>query len=164
MPELAHHADLQRLSHVLHATRATHLVILGDFLHSRLGADAATKAALQAWRNAWPRVHITLIPGNHDRGAGLPGEWLALECHEEPYSIGPFAACHYPQTMPDAIVLAGHLHPGVRMESCSAPCFHLTPGCLTLPAFGSFTGFGIVRPGAAARIFIVDGEEIVELP
>lgn len=164
VPESAHHADLQRLSRILQAAQAAHLIILGDFLHARKGNNPATLSALQQWRDEWLKLRITLVIGNHDRHAGRPVEPLHIDCVEEPYPCGPFSACHHPDIKADGVILAGHLHPGVRIESHSAPCFYLTPGRLILPAFGSFTGICAVRPGAGERMFIADRGEIVELP
>ncbi|NNM27435.1 MAG: ligase-associated DNA damage response endonuclease PdeM [Phycisphaerales bacterium] len=66
-------------------------------------------------------------------------------------------------------VIAGHLHPGVRLHDIDAgggslrcPCFVFGPRRALLPAFGSFTGLAIVRPRVDDRIFAV-GPEVVEV-
>jgi metallophosphoesterase superfamily enzyme len=62
--------------------------------------------------------------------------------------------------------LAGHLHPGVVLAGPGLlrehlPCFWLTPRTAVLPAFGSFTGFGPVRPEPADRVFVIADDEVV---
>ena len=80
---------------------------------------------------------------------------------DEPLGIGPFAACHHPQHLSGALVLAGHWHPCVTLAAGGAhdrlrlPCFWHEPGLLVLPAFGAFTGLGSIDSTAAGHAYAV---------
>ena len=47
--------------------------------------------------------------GNHDSHAGDPPSALGIGVVDEPWRLGPFAGCHYPQEAPACHVLAGHV-------------------------------------------------------
>jgi metallophosphoesterase superfamily enzyme len=38
-----------------------------------------------------------LVRGNHDSRAGDPPASLGIRVVDEPFAVGPFAACHHPQ-------------------------------------------------------------------
>ncbi len=61
---------LDVLSAVLAETRASRLVFLGDFLHSRQARAAGILAALRQWRGEHRDLSMTLVRGNHDKRAG----------------------------------------------------------------------------------------------
>jgi metallophosphoesterase superfamily enzyme len=65
-------------------------------------------------------------------------------------------------------VLAGHLHPAVALggpgrQRERLPCFLFGPRRGILPAFGSFTGAATVRPTAGERVFVVAGDEVLQV-
>ncbi len=108
--------------------------------------------------------------GNHDRRAGpAPDDWR-IEEHAGPLRIGPFELRHEPgeASSQGAYVLAGHIHPAVRVrgvdgDTLRAPCFLLGPRAGLLPAFGEFTGGARVRPRAGDRVFVVGPDAVVEV-
>jgi DNA ligase-associated metallophosphoesterase len=160
--------DVERLTRLLHETGAQHLMVLGDLFHARTSLAAETLSTLRAWRSRWPDVALTLIRGNHDRHAGDPPADLGFQCVEAPHPAGPFALTHHPADA-DAYVLAGHIHPGVRLKGRGAqrltlPCFAIGRTRMLLPAFGSFTGLGVVDPGEFERIVVVADSEVIEVP
>lgn len=160
-------ADLARLSAALKHTGATRLVVLGDFLHTRAGRAPAVLAAIAAWRAAHPRLEVVLVRGNHDVRAGDPPAAWNIICVNPPFTLGPFALCHDPDTPAPAYVLAGHLHPAVVLAGPGRqrerlPCFLIGPGRAILPAFGSFTGHATVAPAADERAYVIAGE-VIEL-
>jgi DNA ligase-associated metallophosphoesterase len=168
---------LDALSAVLEATRARHLVFLGDFLHSRRSHAAGTLAALRRWRASQAGLQLTLVRGNHDDRAGDPPADLGIAVVDEPLPLGPFALCHHPRPVPGRYVLAGHWHPcisvaGRAFERLRLPCFWLgdDSGALpqqavgVLPAFGSFTGMHRIEPRAGDRIFPVAGDVVRAIP
>lgn len=161
--------NLQRLDALIAATGAHHLVCLGDFLHA---ASARTPAVLQAladWRARHPTLRITLVRGNHDDHAGDPPPETQIAVVDEPWSLGPFACCHHPQTQPNAFVLAGHLHPvhtlrGPGRDRLRLPCFVADAAGAVLPAFGAFTGGHRVTPQAGQRVYLVGDQRVWPLP
>ena len=140
--------NLARLDAVLTATGADHLVFLGDFLHARGGAADALWQQLLPWRQRHARVAMTLVRGNHDLHAGDPPASLAMALVHEPWqpcATVPVLACHHPQAVAGHTVIAGHLHPTLRLrgparDALRTPCFGCGDGQLVLPAFGAFTG------------------------
>ena len=164
--------NLTRLTALLHDTGARHLIFLGDLLHAASGRSDALWQALADWRAAHAAVRITLVRGNHDRHAGDPPAALGIELVDEPWAPLASAAvlgCHHPQSVAGALVLAGHLHPTVRVwgsgrDSLRLPCFVQTPGRLLLPAFGAFTGTAPTRWPADAQCFAATPEGVVRVP
>lgn len=140
--------NLARLDAVLAATGARQLVFLGDFLHARSGASEPLWRQLLPWRERHAGVGMTLVRGNHDLHAGDPPPALGLATVNEPWQPHEGAAllaCHHPQAVAGHTVLAGHLHPVLRLrglayDAVRAPCFAWGHGQLILPAFGAFTG------------------------
>ncbi|MDH4051475.1 MAG: ligase-associated DNA damage response endonuclease PdeM, partial [Rubrivivax sp.] len=152
-----------------HASGATHLVFLGDLLHSARARSPATWAAVQRWRDQQPGLRLTLVRGNHDRHAGDPPPAWDVHCIDEPLMLGPFALCHHPAPQPGAYVLAGHLHPAVRLggrahDRLRLPCFHFGARVGVLPAFGAFTGSHVVLPQPGDRVFVVHDDRVRALP
>lgn len=158
--------DLRRLDGVLQRTGARRLVILGDLFHARVGRVSATLETVGEWRARHADLGVLLVRGNHDLGAGdSPPEW-GFRCVDPPYPDAPFVLCHHPRGQPDGYALAGHLHPGVRLEGAGGerirlPCFWFGPRVGVLPAFGSFTGMEIVKPRPGDRVWVVAGDEVV---
>jgi len=168
-PEGTTDADLARLSGLLDATGAERLIILGDLLHARDGAMGTTRERFDAWRASRRSLAITLVQGNHDVRAGrLPEQW-GIEVVEEGALEPPFALRHEPAADPRALTFAGHLHPGViigderRKERMRMACFWRTPEALVFPAFGSFTGLHLIRPGADDSVYGVGPDRVMDV-
>ena len=79
---------------------------------------------------------------------GDPPASLAMALVHEPWqpcATVPVLACHHPQAVAGHTVIAGHLHPTLRLrgparDALRTPCFGWGDGQLVLPAFGAFTG------------------------
>jgi len=109
-----------------------------------------------------------LVRGNHDRGAGDPPESLGITCVDPPLLAAPFALTHHPRAVEDFPVIAGHLHPAVRLSGPGRqherlPCFWIGERVTVLPAFGDFTGVADVEPVEGDRIFAIAERAVVEL-
>jgi uncharacterized protein len=165
---------LTRLSAALAACGAVHIVFLGDLLHSARSRAASTWAAVAAWRQAHADVELTLVRGNHDSHAGDPPPEWRVRCLNGPLHIGGLALCHHPDPVEGAYVLAGHIHPALRLgagrraggdaapatrggahDSLRLPCFHFGPHVGVLPAFGAFTGMHVMACGPQDRVAVV---------
>ena len=146
-----------------------HIVFLGDFLHSARSHAPSTLGAVARWRAEHAALRLTLVRGNHDDRAGDPPALLEIACVDEPLMAGDLALCHHPRPRADAYVLAGHLHPCVKLggrahDRLRLPCFWMGPRLGVLPAFGAFTGMHSIRAVKGERVFVVDGERVTELP
>jgi len=161
--------NLARLDRLICTHQPQQLVFLGDFLHAAQARTPQVLAALQAWRAQHAQLAMTLVRGNHDSRAGDPPPALGIEVVNEPHLIGPFAACHHPQTHATHFVLAGHVHPvctlhGRGRDRIRMPCFVSQDQQAILPAFGEFTGGWQVEAAPGRRFYGVGGDAVWALP
>jgi DNA ligase-associated metallophosphoesterase len=161
-------ANLHRLSALIAAAQPRTLVFLGDLFHARESHAPATLAALAAWRAQHAALDLVLVEGNHDRAAGAPPAALGLRVEAEPWHAAGVALCHHPQWLDGHTVLAGHLHPCVRLygraDRLRLRCFWLRAGLVILPAFGEFTGGATIQREPGDRVLAVAEERLFELP
>lgn len=158
-------ADLTRLSGVLTRIQAKRLVILGDLLHASRGREAALLAAFRVWRQFHQPLEITLVRGNHDKGAGDPPSDWQIECLNPPVVESPFVWAHFPEASPSGYVLSGHLHPAVQLfgkgkQKLKLPCFWFSQHVGVLPAFTSLTASAPISPLPQDQVFIIANNEI----
>jgi DNA ligase-associated metallophosphoesterase len=161
--------NLARLSALLLHCRPAQLVFLGDLLHAAQARTSSVLEGLAAWRENFAALDCVLVRGNHDSRAGDPPASLGIRVVDEPFAIGPFAACHHPQRHETLGVIAGHLHPalslhGAGRDSVRLPCFCLDAGLLILPAFGEFTGGWNVPRQPGRRLYPVGDSRVWQLP
>ncbi|MCD2513299.1 ligase-associated DNA damage response endonuclease PdeM [Comamonas endophytica] len=161
--------NLERLSTLIDTLDARSLVVLGDFLHAATAQQAQVIAPVATWRERHAALRCVLVRGNHDSHAGDPPPALRFDIVDEPFRIGPFAACHHPQTVEGAQVLAGHLHPAVQLrgrayDRARLPCFCEAPGLLILPAFGAFTGTTLELPARTLCCYATGDGTVTALP
>ncbi|MFT5143901.1 MAG: ATP-dependent Lhr-like helicase [Rhodothermales bacterium] len=75
---------------------------------------------------------------------------------------------HHPEISENGLVLAGHLHPSVRLrgpgrDSLSLPCFHVGSRILVLPAFTRFSGGHPVSTRKGDRVFAIADESVLDV-
>lgn len=169
VPEGAMVDDLARLTRVIARKAAERLIVLGDLLHASAGRSSPALDAVAKWRAAHPQLAIWLVRGNHDRRAGDPPPAWGITVHDPDYVLAPFTLHHEPiYPSRGSYTLAGHLHPAVRLtgvgrQALKAPCFWLTKKLGVLPAFASFAGLEIIRPGPTDRIYVVGEKHVTRL-
>jgi DNA ligase-associated metallophosphoesterase len=161
--------NLARLSSLLLNYQPRQLVFLGDLLHAAQARTPSVLQGLAAWRESFAALDCVLVRGNHDSRAGDPPASLGMRVVDEPFAIGPFAACHHPQRHDTLGVIAGHVHPalnlrGPGLDHVRLPCFCLEAGLLILPAFGEFTGGWNVTREAGRRLYPVGDHRVWKLP
>jgi DNA ligase-associated metallophosphoesterase len=161
-------ATLARLDDTLSRTGARRLIFLGDLLHAREGRSPETLRVVAEWRASHAALDVVLVRGNHDRSAGDPPESLGIRCVDAPMLEGPFAFAHHPAAIDGCFVIAGHVHPAVRLsgpgrQHVRLPCFWISDAGAVLPAFGDFTGQGIIEPAEDDRVFAIADGAIVEV-
>jgi DNA ligase-associated metallophosphoesterase len=169
IPGGATRRDLDRLDAAIARTGARRLIVLGDLFHARAGRVATrTLADLRRWRGERDALEIQLVRGNHDRHAGDPPADLRVNCLDAPAFMPPFVLRHEPLAAEAGYTLAGHVHPGIVLAGRGLfrerlPCFVVGERLAVLPAFGSFTGLGMVTPEEGERVFVVADDEVVEV-
>lgn len=161
--------NLRRLSELIAHYQPKQLVFLGDFLHARQARTASVLGQLQAWRESHSTLNCILVRGNHDSRAGDPPPELNISVVDEPYLVGPFAACHHPQQHPTHAVLSGHQHPAVQLQGLGRDrlrlaCFVFGARSAILPAFGEFTGGFTVTPQLGVQLYAAGGDKVWQLP
>ncbi len=159
---------LTRLDAALQATGVERVVFLGDFLHAKEGRATGMFDAVNEWRHRNSSVDMVLVRGNHDRSAGDPPPELGVTCVDAPLDDPPYRFTHHPSRARSVYVIAGHLHPGVRLHGAGGlrarlPCFWFGSGGAVLPAFGDFTGLALVDPVPGDRVYAVAGAEVLEV-
>ncbi len=166
VPGAVSDSNWDKLCGLLIDYRPKRLFFLGDLFHSQHNA---------AWENLlellqrFPNTECTLVRGNHDILPEPFYEQADLQLVEEGHEMGPFLLTHHPleTSAPKGLYnLAGHLHPGVRLRGSGRQwlrraCFWFRPQGAVLPAFGLFTGLGLVEPQKEDRVFVVGEVEVV---
>ena len=159
--------DLQRLTRLLETYGLQRLIVLGDFLHSATHEGDAFPKAFAAWRRVHRNLTIDVIAGNHDRRESSEKWCATLRWSAEPLIEGPFVLTHAPNPHPQGYVLAGHIHPTVRLpglrQRMRVPVFWQGAQVLVLPSFGTFTGGANVDPEPGDRLYAVGPEQVVAL-
>ena len=169
VPEATTLDGLERLDRILARHEVRRILYLGDYLHARTGRSSATLGALREWVQRRPELEQVLVRGNHDRGAGDPPADLGVRCVDAPMREEPFSFRHFPAEDGEGYVMAGHVHPAVRLvgrgrQRARLPCFWVRPRCAVLPSFGDFTGAGEIEPRTGHRVFVVLDHGVLEVP
>ena len=170
MPRGLLEAELARLVSAVQQSGARRVLVLGDFLHARIGATELVCDAFAAAREKMG-VRVEVVPGNHDRGLARVSDRCGVRVLGDVVNEGPFVFTHDALTLEgDArggrgrVVWAGHEHPAVvlrrKSERIKLPAFVVGQGEVIVPAFCSFTGGGVGR--GVGRVFAV-GEEVWEV-
>ena len=160
--------NLQQLSEAISETQAKRLIVLGDLIHARRGRCEITFSLVAHWRSRFADLQIDLVRGNHDDSSGDPPAAWKIHCDSEPLSLPPFVLRHYSEPTSEGAVLAGHLHPSVRLsgpggDSARLACFLLRKNVLTLPAFSSFVDGAVIKVDAKDQVFGICEARILKL-
>lgn len=164
IPEQIFQKDLDVLEKLILRKQPKNLTILGDFFHSDHNAEWED---FLIWKQKFPWMNWKIVVGNHDRkmlprliknDLVLPNDYSSPEGislkHEPDYSGKP--------------TVCGHIHPGFTLkgmgkQKITLPCFYLKNSCLTLPAFGAFTGLSPIKSTSGDRVFIINSNQVIEI-
>lgn len=165
VPEATIGDELARLSDAVDAYRPARLVVLGDLVHARDSSSAPWRREWQAWCARQAALEIVVVAGNHDAHALVAADTPALV---ERIDAPPFTLVHAAVDMPGGCVIAGHLHPGVRVRdgrlATRVPAFWIGEHRLLLPAFGSLCGLAAREPPPSERAVAVMPGGLLALP
>lgn len=165
IPEGDNARDLNRIDRLIEKTNCQQVVIAGDFLHTPSGVSKELIDLVDLWI-AHSGAKILLVAGNHDRRALGKKPDFKLEIVDR-FESEALEIIHDPKDAgATKLTICGHVHPAVRINRLKlrSACFHVSANCVTLPAFGSFTGSQLVRPEPDDRIFVSTGKRIAEIP
>lgn len=160
--------DLNRLSYLIDHFQPGRLLFLGDLIHDRIHRSAEFNRLIEQWRHRHKNVQLMLVTGNHDRRCGEATSYFDFDQTAAKILFDPFVFSHKPKIDSLFYVIAGHLHPSVTVtgkgrQKENLPCFCFGPQAALLPAFGSFTGNQVIRPTSDDRIYVVAGDEVLEV-
>jgi DNA ligase-associated metallophosphoesterase len=159
--------NLSRLAKLIDEWKPEKVIFLGDLFHSKRNKDWDRFCA---FTQSQPCDFI-LIKGNHDLLTEADYERASLEIIPDILEVDGLALCHEPGESlgkRGLYELAGHLHPGIRLEGAGRqtlrlPCFVFGERQGILPAFGNFTGLALVEPEEGKRFFVLAENEVLEL-
>ncbi|MFK7970971.1 MAG: ligase-associated DNA damage response endonuclease PdeM [Bacteroidia bacterium] len=154
--------NLDTISSLVKRWKPTKVIFMGDLFHSSRNAD-------------WDRLCVftkredsdfVLIKGNHDLLTEQDYRDASLEVIPESILLDGLLLRHDPSPhgSEDGYELAGHVHPGIRLEGdgrqyLRLPCFAFGHRQGLMPAFGEFTGLHIIDTNRYRNIYAVaDGE------
>ncbi len=160
--------DLKRLSGLIKQFRPERLLILGDLVHDRIAHTAKFNRLIDRWRGHHGDIQLILINGNHDLGAGGPPTAFKIDQVANELLIDPFIFTHQPNIDRPCYGIVGHLHPAVTITGKgrlkeTLPCFFFSPRMALMPAFGGFTGNQVIRPTIDDRVYVIAGDEVIEM-
>ena len=160
--------DLTRLSCLMDHFNAHMLLFLGDLIHGKIANPSDFNRLVDQWRQRHKQVEFLLSTGNHDLRSGNLANRFRFDYVAPEIKLDPFVFSHKPRFDRLFYGFAGHLHPAVTITGNGGlretlPCFCFGPNAAMLPAFGSFTGIQVIRPGSKDHIYVVAGDEVVEM-
>jgi len=154
--------NYDRLQLVMDFYRPQKVLFLGDLFHSDYNSDWSN---FQQFLERYGSTQFDLVIGNHDI---LPRELFEVSLHQcvDHLVIDPFVFTHEPQDCLRGYNLAGHLHPSIkvktrRLPSVKLPCYYFGAKSGILPAFGVFTGYGVLEEDQAQDIFLIAEGEVI---
>jgi len=160
--------DLQRLTDLVTANACKRLVVLGDFLHGVTQAGDGFLHAFRIWRQAHGGLTVDIVVGNHDRREPAHAWQQIVGWHTKALIEPPFVLAHEPGAHPDGYVLAGHIHPVLRLRRRGGggrvPVFWRRRDCLVLPSFGTLTGGAAVSAELGDQLYAAGPERVIPMP
>jgi uncharacterized protein len=172
VPQTVFKEDLQRLVAQILFFQPSHLIIVGDFFHSKANKELEW---FQKWRGDLSGIAIHLVKGNHDI---LEQDWYAscnINLNEEKMIVKEFTFIHdishsMTNTLPKTknYYFSGHIHPGIRVkgagkQSLCFPCFYFGEQYAVIPAFSRFTGVALIEPKENENVFAIVENKLVQL-
>lgn len=166
MPEGILEESLDRLASLAEHPEVRRILVLGDLLHHRHGADRDTAERFAVWRREHP-VPMALVGGNHDRGAARHLEAWSIEDAGPRAMLDGLELVHDPRSVSRPPAVAGHLHPVAAIDRgtrrLKLPAFLQTGTLLVLPAFTAFASGERVRPEEEDRVYAIAEGRVVEV-
>lgn len=161
IPNDALHKNFEKLIEVVDFFKASTILFLGDLFHSTKNSEWDL---FMEWSKECT-CEIVLIAGNHDiiDAQNYVNNGIKVVDY---IRMDDFLLTHHPTEVEEMFNFSGHIHPGIVLRGLGRghlklPCFFQRKQQMILPAFGAFTGLGIMKPQKGDTIFAVTKEEIV---
>jgi len=174
IPDGTDQVTLQKLQSDIESTRSKDVLILGDFIHARIGWNEKLILMLNGFFQCNPDIRWQLVLGNHDRGSVSRLSQFPIELLRAPYFVDPFAFFHElpgPQELAErqsTAFMAGHIHPCISIRDSASvgarlKCFWCQADGLVLPAYGEFTGSYRIKPSPRDRFIGIVENELIDV-
>ena len=161
--------DISTLDRLIRQYVPEKVIFLGDLFHSYKNSE---------WElfGEWAlsqSVKWELVKGNHDVLPFDAYDRFNIRIHTTELLIPPFAFSHFPPGKEsdfsgELYHLSGHIHPaiilsGAAFQSLRLPCFVFGKRNGLLPAFGRFTGTGVITPRREDKVFVIAEDRVLDL-
>jgi DNA ligase-associated metallophosphoesterase len=167
VPLSSEQSNTTRIKKLIDACRPKRVLILGDLFHSSYNQEVSK---FKMFLNKFPSISFELVIGNHDVLGLATYQELNLIIHENSFIEGPFIFTHEPLLVPNETYynLSGHIHPSVVLKGKGRvkqrfACFYFGQKQGLFPAFGSFTGTAEIQPKKRDQVFIIAGQNILQV-
>ena len=166
VPPQAIIGNWERFTTLLALKPITRIILLGDLFHSyRNNEWEMFEEIVHSYRD----FEFELVLGNHDISPRINYQKMSLKTFYERI-LGPFIFTHEPmkETRNGYYNLCGHIHPGIRLrgkgrQTLKLPCFYFGAERGILPAFGLFTGIGLIEPSKEDRVYVITDQKIIRI-
>lgn len=161
IPNEALHRNFDKLIEVVDYFKASTIIFLGDLFHSIKNSEWEM---FVNWSNQCS-CELVLIAGNHDIIEEFNYKKIGIQVVDY-LKVDDFVLTHHPTDFADAFNFSGHIHPGIVLRGLGRghlklPCFFQRNQQMILPAFGAFTGLGIMKPAKGDLIYAITKEEVI---
>lgn len=158
--------NISRLEALIARKEAREVYFLGDLFHS---APNAADRSFTEFLEKHRQISFTLILGNHDINPLRDFSEARLRAVASEEKEGCLLT-HFRTEHPSLFNLSGHVHPAVRLRGAGkqymkVPCFRFDfmQRFGILPSFGDFTGSHVITPEKGTGIFVVAGNEVIQV-
>lgn len=166
VPPQAIIGNWERFTTLLALKPISRVILLGDLFHSNRNNEwEMFEEIVQSYGN----IAYDLVLGNHDILPRVNYQKLRLNASSE-LTVGPFLFTHEPKesNLAEYYNLCGHVHPGIRLrgkgrQTLKLPCFYFGAEQGILPAFGLFTGLGLIEPSKEDRVYVITDQKIIRI-
>lgn len=164
IPNQALHQNFLKLKKVVEFFNPAQIIFLGDLFHSTQNSE--WNLFVDWCKNC--QSELVLIVGNHDIISAHNYETLGIKVVDF-LNIDKFSLTHHPTDIDGFFNFSGHIHPGIVLRGLGRsqlklPCFYKRNKQMILPAFGAFTGLGLIIPQNDDVIYAITSEEIILIP
>lgn len=161
IPNETLHQNFIKLKEVVELFKPAQIIFLGDLFHSTHNSEWDL---FVNWCEECTS-EIILIAGNHDIISSQHYEKLGVKVVDS-LKIENFFLTHHPTEKDEFFNFSGHIHPGIILRGLGRSrlklsCFFHKKNQMILPAFGAFTGLGIMKPELGDIIYGVTKDEII---
>jgi len=159
LPHKAEKEVLKRLGEIIEKIQPEKVLFLGDLFHSSRNLGWIH---FNDFIERFTHTSFMLVVGNHDILDDDNYKESKLKIVDGYLESGPFIFSHEPleEVLEGKYNLCGHIHPAVVLrgkarQRIKLPCFYFGDHTGILPAFGTFTGTGIINPQKGEKVFVI---------